>query len=117
MLRLMWLAALVLCLPIVGSGGAAAQSSKLTVVIGYTPGAAYDIYARTVARHLGKYLPERPVVVPQSMAGAGSLKAADFLYKDAAGDGSIIGIRNLEQTPSVKISTSILRPARKSKPR
>ena len=69
------------------SGEAAAQSSKLTMVTGYTPGATYDIYARTVARHLGKHLPGRPAVIPQNMAGAGSLKAANFLYNNAAGDG------------------------------
>ena len=73
-------------------GAAAAQStSKLTIVIGYTPGAAYDIYARTVARHIGKHLPGNPAVIPQNMAGAGSLKAANFLFTNAAGDGTTIG--------------------------
>ena len=91
MLKVIAFGALALCLPILGNGEAAAQSSKLTVIIGYTPGAAYDIYARTVARHLGKHLPGQPAVIPQNMAGAGSLKAANFLYTNAAGDGSTIG--------------------------
>jgi tripartite-type tricarboxylate transporter receptor subunit TctC len=91
MLKVVVCGAIAFCLPILGWGEAAAQSSKLTMVIGYTPGAAYDIYARTIARHLGKHLPGRPAVIPQNMAGAGSLKAANFLYNNAAGDGSTIG--------------------------
>jgi tripartite-type tricarboxylate transporter receptor subunit TctC len=71
-------------------GEAAAQQT--TVVVGYPPGAAYDIYMRTFARHLGKHLPGNPTVVPQNMAGAGSLRAANFLFNAAPKDGSTIGM-------------------------
>src|SRR4029079_9541819 len=56
-----------------------------------SPGGAYDLYARLLARHLGKHIPGNPTVVPESMPGAGSLRAASFLYSAAPKDGLTIG--------------------------
>ena len=66
-----------------------------------SPGASYDIYMRTLARHLGKHLPGNPTVVPQNMAGAGSLRAANFLFNAAPKDGNTIGMfaRGLAMQP------------------
>jgi len=63
----------------------------VTLTIGYGPGSGNDVYGRLVARHLGKHLPGRPTVVPQNMPGAGSFKAANWLYAAAPKDGSVIG--------------------------
>jgi tripartite-type tricarboxylate transporter receptor subunit TctC len=71
---------------------AALAQSQLNVVIGYSPGAIYDLYGRIVAKHLGKHLPGNPTVVPQNMPGAGSLRAANYLYAVAPKDGSTIGL-------------------------
>jgi tripartite-type tricarboxylate transporter receptor subunit TctC len=90
MLKFFVCGAIAFSLFVLGGSQASAQS-KLTMIIGYPPGAAYDIYARTVARHIGKHLPGRPTVIAQNMVGAGSLKAANFLYNNAARDGSTIG--------------------------
>ena len=60
--------------------------------IGYSVGAGYDIYARLVAKHLGKHIPGKPAVIAQNMPGAGSLKVATYLYSVAARDGTAIGI-------------------------
>jgi tripartite-type tricarboxylate transporter receptor subunit TctC len=74
-------------------GPASAQSGKpLTILIGYTPGANYDLQARVLAKHLGKYLSGNPTVIPQNMAGAGSLRVANYLYNVAPKDGSAIGV-------------------------
>jgi tripartite-type tricarboxylate transporter receptor subunit TctC len=67
------------------------RGRNVFVVIGYTPGGGYDLYARLLARHLGKHIPGNPTVVPQNMPGAGSLKAANYLYTIAPKDGSVIG--------------------------
>jgi tripartite-type tricarboxylate transporter receptor subunit TctC len=67
------------------------KSRPFTIVVGYPPGAAYDMYARLIARRLGHYLPGTPTVVVQNMPGAGSLSAANHLYNVARRDGSIIG--------------------------
>src|SRR5215470_13875450 len=67
------------------------KSRPFTIVVGYPPGAAYDMYARLIARRLGHYLPGTPTVVVQNMPGAGSLSAANHLYNIAKQDGSVIG--------------------------
>jgi tripartite-type tricarboxylate transporter receptor subunit TctC len=64
----------------------------VTMVIGFGPGGGYDLWGRTVARHIGKHLPGKPTVVPQNMPGAGSYVAASHLYNTAAKDGTVIGI-------------------------
>jgi tripartite-type tricarboxylate transporter receptor subunit TctC len=74
------------------AGCALAQKAKpVELYIGYSVGGGYDIYARLIARHLGRYLPGNPVVVPKNMEGAGSLRLANWLYKAAPKDGSAIG--------------------------
>jgi len=64
---------------------------SLHLVIGYAPGGGYDLYARTLARHIGRHIPGTPNVVVQNMPGAGSLKAANFLYTIAPRDGTTFG--------------------------
>jgi tripartite-type tricarboxylate transporter receptor subunit TctC len=64
----------------------------ITVTIGYTAGGSYDLYGRTIARHLGKHIPGQPTVIAQNMPGAGSLKAANYLYEVAPRDGTALGV-------------------------
>src|SRR4051812_37674391 len=64
----------------------------ITISIGYTAGGSYDLYGRMVARHLGKHIPGSPVVLVQNMPGAGSLKAANYLYDVAPKDGTALGV-------------------------
>src|SRR5499433_3274579 len=67
------------------------KGKTVSLLIGYSVGGGYDAYGRLVARHLGKHIPGNPGVVPQNMTGAGSLKAANYLYSVAPKDGSVIG--------------------------
>ena len=67
------------------------KGKTVSLVIGYSVGGGYDAYGRLLARHLGKHIPGSPSVVPQNMTGAGSLKAANYLYSVAPKDGSVIG--------------------------
>jgi len=67
------------------------------VIVGFTPGGGYDLYARLLAQHLGKHIPGNPAVVPQNMPGAGSLKAVNYLYSVAPKDGTVIGTFGREQ--------------------
>jgi tripartite-type tricarboxylate transporter receptor subunit TctC len=64
----------------------------ITVYVGYTAGGSYDLYGRLIARHLGQHLPGHPTVVVQNMPGAGSLKAANYLYEVAPRDGTALGV-------------------------
>jgi tripartite-type tricarboxylate transporter receptor subunit TctC len=67
------------------------KGKSITLAIGFTPGGGYDLYARHLARHMGKHIPGRPTIVPQNMAGAGSLRAANFIYTAAPKDGTAFG--------------------------
>jgi len=62
------------------------------MIIGFGPGGGYDLWGRTVARHIGKHLPGKPQVVPQNMPGAGSFVAISHLYSVAPKDGTALGI-------------------------
>jgi tripartite-type tricarboxylate transporter receptor subunit TctC len=64
----------------------------ITIYVGYTAGGSYDLYGRLISRHLGQHLPGRPTVVVQNMPGAGSLKAANYLYEVAPRDGTALGV-------------------------
>ncbi len=64
----------------------------VTISVGYSPGGSYDYYPRVFARYLGKYIPGNPLVVVQNMPGAGSLRAANFLYNVAPKDGTALGV-------------------------
>jgi tripartite-type tricarboxylate transporter receptor subunit TctC len=64
----------------------------IQVLIGFSSGGGYDLYARTVARHLGRHIPGSPQLVPQNMPGAGSLKLVNYLYNVAPKDGTVIAL-------------------------
>jgi tripartite-type tricarboxylate transporter receptor subunit TctC len=51
-------------------------------------GGGYDVYARMLARHIGRAIPGNPAVVPKNMEGAGGLRLANFLYNAAPKDGT-----------------------------
>ena len=67
------------------------QGKTVRIVVGLAAGGGYDLYARTLARHLGKHIPGNPAVVVENMTGAGSIIAANYLYKIAKPDGLTIG--------------------------
>src|SRR5215469_2809172 len=61
------------------------------LVIGYAAGGGYDDYARMLGRHLARHIPGHPTVVVQNMPGAGSIRAANYLYNIAPKDGTVFG--------------------------
>jgi tripartite-type tricarboxylate transporter receptor subunit TctC len=67
------------------------KGKSVDLVIGYSVGGGYDLYARLVARRLGEHIPGNPNVVPKNMEGAGSLRLANYLYSAAPRDGTVIG--------------------------
>ena len=75
---------------------AAAQTTgfsgeTIAIEIGYGPGGGYDTYARMLAKHYGRFIPGNPGVVARNMPGAGSLRAANFIYNLAPRDGTELG--------------------------
>jgi tripartite-type tricarboxylate transporter receptor subunit TctC len=67
------------------------KNRTLSLVIGYSVGGGYDAYARLLARYMGKHIPGEPSIIPQQMTGAGSLRAANYIFSVAPKDGSVIG--------------------------
>src|ERR1044072_2808100 len=67
------------------------KGKSVTLAIGFSVGGGYDLYARHLARHIGKHIPGNPTILPQNMAGAGSLRAANFIYTAAPKDGTAFG--------------------------
>jgi tripartite-type tricarboxylate transporter receptor subunit TctC len=67
------------------------SGKTIQLLIGFSSGGGYDLYARTLARYLGRHIPGHPQIVPENMPGAGSLKLVNYLYNVAPRDGSVIG--------------------------
>ena len=67
------------------------RGKSISMLIGFSVGGGYDLYGRHLARHMGKHIPGKPTIIPQNMAGAGSLRAANFLYSASPKDGTHIG--------------------------
>ena len=67
------------------------KGKQVSLVIAAAVGGGYDLYARLVARHLGKHIPGAPNVVPQNMIGAGGNTGAGFIFNTAPKDGTAIG--------------------------
>jgi tripartite-type tricarboxylate transporter receptor subunit TctC len=63
------------------------QGKTVTIVVGTLAGDLYDLYARAIALHIGKYIPGNPNVIVQNMPGAGHMIAANYVYNIAKPDG------------------------------
>ena len=68
------------------------KGKNIDLYIGYSAGGGYDVYARSLARHMGRFIPGNPTIVPKNMPGAGSLVLANWLYNVAPKDGTAFGI-------------------------
>src|SRR5712671_2287066 len=89
-------AAIFSVLMLAGAAPARAQADlagkSVQMIIGFGSGGGYDLWGRTVGRHIGKHLPGRPTVIPQNMPGAGSYAAASHIFNVAPKDGTVLGI-------------------------
>jgi len=83
----------VFATPAPGEGVAEFYKGKtVSVVIGYPPGGGFDATARLLIRHMPRHLPGNPVMIARNMPGAGSLRAANYLFGVAPKDGTEFGI-------------------------
>ena len=69
--------------------GTSAQSNfyegkTIRIIVGFSPGGGYDVYARAIARHMGKYIPGNPSINVENMAGAASLISANYVLLSSA---------------------------------
>ena len=64
------------------------RGKQISAYVGFSSGGGYDLYARVLARHMGRHIPGQPQIVPQNMPGAGSLRVANYIYQVAPRDGT-----------------------------
>jgi len=82
------------------------RGKTITMLIGYTSGGGYDLYARVLSKHMGRHIPGSPSIVPQNLPGAGSLRLANVLYNTAPKDGLTLGMigRGMAMEPLIGAS-------------
>ena len=67
------------------------EGKVIRIIVGASPGGGFDLYARTLARHMGRQIPGNPSIIVENMPGAGHLIAANYVSKVAKPDGLTIG--------------------------
>ena len=67
------------------------QGKTMKLVVGSSAGSTYDQYGRLIAPYIGKHIAGNPDVIVQNMGGAGSVIAANHIYRVAAPDGLTLG--------------------------
>jgi tripartite-type tricarboxylate transporter receptor subunit TctC len=94
MMRRIWVTMWLAALPLGAVAGAADfyKDRTITFIIGSAPGGGYDTYSRLIASHLGRHISGQPTIIPQNVPGAGSIRAANYLYNVAPKDGTAIGM-------------------------
>jgi len=70
------------------------KGKTITCFIGYGVGGGYDLFARTISKHMGRHIPGNPTIMPVNMPGASSMILANHLAKRAPQDGTAIGAVN-----------------------
>jgi tripartite-type tricarboxylate transporter receptor subunit TctC len=68
---------------LIGGAGAQVESfyrgKTITIVVGYNPGDAHDLWARAYSRYMGRYIPGNPNVIVRNMPGGGTMIAANYV--------------------------------------
>lgn len=68
------------------------RGKNVDMYVGFSSGGGYDVYARLIARHMGRHIPGAPNIVVKNMEGAGSVRLANWLYAIAPKDGTVMGM-------------------------
>lgn len=78
------------------------RGRNVNILVATAPGGRYDVNARLIARHLGRFIPGAPNVVVQNTPGGGGLVLANRLYNTAERDGATLAVVQ-PGTPQVAI--------------
>ena len=102
-------AILVSCLDVQSAHAQEADFARktITIYIGNTAGGTYDLMGRLVTRHLGRFVPGSPTVIAENMPGAGTLRAANYIFNVAPRNGTALGI----VTETIAVEQALLNPA------
>jgi tripartite-type tricarboxylate transporter receptor subunit TctC len=67
------------------------EGKTVRVTVGFSAGGGFDLWARVIARHLGRNIPGSPTVIVENITGAGGLIHTNQLFKATKADGLTIG--------------------------
>lgn len=68
------------------------KDKQITIIVGSASGGDYDLWARMIGRHFGKYIPGRPDIIVQNMPGAGGIRATNYTYNAVPRDGTVLAM-------------------------
>jgi tripartite-type tricarboxylate transporter receptor subunit TctC len=68
------------------------KGRTIYALVGLAPGGGADLNMRLVARHLGRFIPGQPNIVPPNMVGAAGMTMANYVSKVASRDGSVVAL-------------------------
>ena len=68
------------------------KGKSLTIITSTGAGGPYDMVARLVGKYMTKHLPGQPGSVVQNMPGAGHVLATNYIYNQAAKDGTVMAV-------------------------
>jgi tripartite-type tricarboxylate transporter receptor subunit TctC len=90
------------------------KDRQIRFLIATAAGGDYDLWGRTIVRHMGRHIAGHPTFIPSNMPGGGGITAANYLFNAAPKDGSVIGIigRNLANDAVMRMPTIKYDPVR-----
>jgi tripartite-type tricarboxylate transporter receptor subunit TctC len=90
------LALVILAVPALSASSARAESfyegKTITIVTSTGIGGTYDLLARSISRHMPRYVPGKPTMIVQNMPGAGNVLATNYMYNVAPKDGTVMAV-------------------------
>ena len=66
------------------------RGKQIKLYIRAAPGGNYDVYSRLLGRHMVRFLPGNPSVLPVNMPGGGGLVALNYVANVAPRDGTVL---------------------------
>lgn len=90
------------------------RGKTVSIIVGFGAGGGFDLYARLVADNLGRHIPGAPAIIVQNMPGAGSMKAANYVYNAAPKNGTVLGsfLNNIPLNALLKPNAAKYNPAK-----
>jgi len=90
MLRRIFLGSMVALAALPARADSPYEGKTITIVTSTGVGGVYDLTARVIARHMGRYIPGNPTLIVQNMPGGGNVLATNYMYNIAPKDGLTI---------------------------
>ena len=62
------------------------KGKQIRIIVPSAAGGGFDLYARYLARHIGRHIPGNPGIIVQNMPGAGGLAASNHMHTREGSD-------------------------------